>query len=47
MSAHVLLNFLNKLWKIDNIRGLSSISSRFCNGFNKLINTGGQIIDSF
>ena len=47
MSAHVLLNLLNKLGKIDKVRGLSSISSRFRIGFNKLINTGGQIIDSF
>ena len=31
MSAHVLLNLLNKLWKRDKMRGLPSISSFFLN----------------
>ena len=40
MSAHVLMNLLNKLGKRDNMRGLSSILSIFCNEFNKFNNTG-------
>ena len=31
MSAHVLLNLLNKLEKSDKIRGLPIILSFFCN----------------
>ena len=34
MSAHVLLNLLNKLRKRDKMRGLPSILSHFCNKFN-------------
>ena len=37
MSAHVLLNLLNKLGKRDKMRGLPSILSLFRNEFNKLI----------
>ena len=37
MSAHVLLNLLNKLGKRDKMRGLPSISSLFHNDFDKLI----------
>ena len=29
MSAHVLLNLLNELWKIDKMRGLLSILPLF------------------
>ena len=39
MSAHVLLNLLNKLVKRDKIRGLPSIKSVFRNQFNKFNNT--------
>ena len=35
MSAHVLLNLLNKLGKRDKMRGFSSILYLFCNEFNK------------
>ena len=40
MSAHVLLNLLNKLRKSDKMRGLPSNLSLFCNDFNKFNNTG-------
>ena len=40
MSAHILLNVLNKLGKSDKMRGSSSILSLFCNKFNKFNNTG-------
>ena len=40
MSAHVLLNLLNKLGKRDKMRGLQSILSFFCNKFSKFNNTG-------
>ena len=46
MSAHDLLNLLNELWKSDNMRGLSSILSLFCNEFNKFNNTGALVLDS-
>ena len=46
MSAHVLLNLLNKLRKRDKMRGLSSILSLFHNVFNKFINTRGRMLDS-
>ena len=46
MSAHVLLNSLNKLGKRENMRGLPSILSLFCNEFNKFNNTGPQMLDS-
>ena len=39
MSAHVLLNLLNKLGKRDKMRGLPSILSPFRNWFNKFNNT--------
>ena len=35
MSAHVLLNLLNKLGKSDKTLGLSSILSPIRNDFNK------------
>ena len=40
MSAHVLLNLLNKLRKRDKMLGMPSILSLFCNEFNKFNNTG-------
>ena len=46
MSAHVLLNLLNELWKRDKMRGLPSILSRFRNKFNKFNNTGARMLDS-
>ena len=46
MSAHVLLKLLNVLWKRDQMRGLLSILTLFCNKFNKLNNTGAQMLDS-
>ena len=33
MSAQVLLNLLNELWKSDKMRGLQSIFSLFRNEF--------------
>ena len=39
MSAHVLLNILNKLGKRDKMRSLSSILSLFRNKFDKFNNT--------
>ena len=35
MSAHVVLNLLNKLRKRDKMRGLPTIVSFFRNKFNK------------
>ena len=46
MSAHVLLNLLNKSGKSDKMRGLSSILSLFRNEFNKFINTETRMLDS-
>ena len=48
MSAHVLLNLLNKLGeKRDKMRGLPSILSLFCNKFNnKFNNTAAEMLDS-
>ena len=46
MSAPVLLNLLNELWKRDKMRGLPSILSLFRNEFNKFNNTGAQMLDS-
>ena len=46
MSAHVLLNLLNELRKIDKMRGLPSILSLFRNEFNKFNNTGARMLDS-
>ena len=40
MSAHVLLNLLNKLRKRDKMRGLQSILSLFRNEFNEFNNRG-------
>ena len=38
MSAHVLLNLLNKLGNSDKMQGLLSILLLFHKGFNKFIN---------
>ena len=46
MSAHVLLNWLNKLRKRDHLRGLPSILALFRNKFNKLNNTRARMLDS-
>ena len=40
MSAHVLLNLLNKLGKRGKMQGLPRILSLFRNKFGKFINTG-------
>ena len=46
MSAHVLLNLLNKLRKRDKMQGLLSFLSLFRNEFNKFNNTGVRMLDS-
>ena len=46
MSAHVLLNLLNKLGKRDKMRGLPSISSLFRNKFDKFNNTRARMLES-
>ena len=46
MSAHVLLNSLNKLWKSDKMRELLSILLLFSNEFNKFNNTVARMLDS-
>ena len=46
MSAHVLLNLLNKLGKSDKMRGLLNILSLFRNKFNKFNYTGARMLDS-
>ena len=46
MSAHVLLNLLNKLRKSDKMRGLPNILPLFCNKFNKFNNKGAGMLDS-
>ena len=46
MSAHVLLNLLNKSRKRDKMQGLPSILSLFRNEFNKFNNTRARMLDS-
>ena len=46
MSAHILLNLLNELGKMDKMRGLPSILSLFRDEFNKFNNTGALTLDS-
>ena len=46
MTAHVLLNLVNKLRKRDKMRGLPSILSLFCNEYNEFKNTGARMLDS-
>ena len=40
------MNLLNKLSERDKMRGLPSILSLFRKEFNKLNNTGAQMLDS-
>ena len=47
MSAHVLLNLLNKLGKRDKMRGLPSFFVSFRNEFNKFNNIRARMLDSF
>ena len=47
MSAHDLINLLNKWGKIDKLRGFPIISLLFCNEFDKFNNIGAQMLDSF
>ena len=44
MSAHVLLNLLNKLRKRDKMGDLPSILSLFRKEFNKFNNTGARML---
>ena len=46
MSAHALLNLVNKLGKSDKIQGLPSILSLLRNSFNKFNNTGARMLNS-
>ena len=46
MSAHVLLNLLNKFRKRDKMKGLPGILSLFRNQFKKFNNTGARMLDS-
>ena len=46
MSALVLLNLLMELWKRDEMRGLLSILSLFCNKFNKFNSKRARMLDS-
>ena len=46
MSAHVLLNFLNKLRKRDKMWGLPSILTLFRNKSNKFNDTRALMLDS-
>ena len=46
ISAHVLLNLLNELRKIDKMRGLPSTLSLFRNDFNKFNNARARMLDS-
>ena len=46
MSAHVLLNLLNKLRKRDKMRDLPSILSLFRNEFNKFNYMRARMLDS-
>ena len=46
MSAHILLNVLNKLGKSYKTSGLQSRLSPFCNTFNVFNQTGAQMFDS-
>ena len=45
MSAHGLLKFTNELRKIDNVQGLPSILSLYCNELNTFYNTGARMLD--
>ena len=45
MSAHVLLNVLNKLRKSDKMRGLPRILSLFRSEFNKFNNSRARMLE--
>ena len=45
MSGHVLLNLINQSGKRDEMRGLPSIFSLFCNGFNQFNNARVRMLD--
>ena len=45
MSAHVLLNLLNEVGKRDQMQGLLSILSLFCNKFNKFNYSRARMLD--
>ena len=46
MSAHVFLNLLSELRKIDKMRGSPSILSLFRNELNNFNNTGARMLNS-
>ena len=46
MSAHVLLNLLNELEKIDKNARLAEHLTLFRNEFNKFNKTGARMLDS-
>ena len=46
MSAHVLLNLLNRLRKRNKMQSWLSTLSLFCSKFNKFNNTGARLLDS-
>ena len=46
MTAHVLLNLLNKLRKGDKIRGLPSIAPFCRNEFNRFKKSRARMLDS-
>ena len=46
MGAHLLLKKLNGLGKRDEMKGLPSILSLFCNEFNKFNNTKARMLYS-
>ena len=45
MSAHVLLNILNKLGKRDKMRGSQRILSLFRDNFINFNNTGARMLE--
>ena len=46
MSAHVSMHLSNELGKSDKMQGWPSISSLFCNEFNKFNNQRARMLDS-
>ena len=46
VSAHVSLNLLNEVVKINKLQGLPSILSLFRNEFNDFNNTRARMLDS-
>ena len=45
-SVHVFFEFIKQVGKSDKMRGWPPILALFCNKFNKLNNTGAQMLDS-